>query len=462
MDFDQPLGRSQESDQKQLTQMKRMAVVGLGYVGLSTAVCFSKSFEVVGIDVDSGKVDGLRRGAAPFRERGLSTRLNEGIRKGTLRCTDTFEELGEADIIFLTVGTPSTASGEIDLSQVRGASEAVGDALADRDGDVVVVVKSTVVPGTARRVVKKIIEEKSGKKCGLGFGLCSNPEFLREGSAIEDTVHPDRVVLGPFDERTGEKMRRFYADFYKEPMPPFVETTPEMAEMIKYASNAFLATKISFINMVARVCEKIPGGDVNEVAMGMGLDRRVGPEFLRAGPGFGGSCFPKDVSALAKFAEKKGVGAGLLGSTLRVNSTQPEHVLSMAEELLGGLEGRQVAVLGLAFNPNTDDVRESRAIVLAEKLTEKGAVVKAFDPLAMVRAEKELGSRVAYASNSRECVRGAELAILMTPWEEFKELGQDDYLRLMKKARLLDAARLYDPREFEDMEYAAVGLGRRP
>ena len=239
-----------------------------------------------------------------------------------------------------------------------------------------------------------------------------------------------------------------------------MDTSPEAAEMIKYASNAFLATKISFINLVARLCEKIPGSDVNDVAKGMGLDPRIGPLFLQAGPGFGGSCFPKDVKALVRYAKTEGLDASLLESTLAINETQPENVATQAEKMLGGLEGKNIAVLGLAFNPNTDDVRESRAIPLIRKLLDGGATVGAYDPMAMEGAKKELGSIITYSSDARECVKGSDLVIIMTAWDEFRKLDSENLGRLMGgRPRILDARRIYPPEKFANADFSATGLG---
>jgi UDPglucose 6-dehydrogenase len=376
-----------------------------------------------------------------------------------LKCTTSYDVVSDADIVFIAFGTPSTSSGEIDLSQVRSAAQSIGRAIARSARHPTVLVKSTVIPGTSKSVVVPILEQYSGKTCGEGFGVCSNPEFLREGEAVKDTLKPNRIVIGPVDQLSRGQVLRFYKKFYDKQMPPVVETSPETAEMIKYASNAFLATKISFINLIARLCEKIPGSDVNDVARGMGLDPRIGSLFLQAGPGFGGSCFPKDVQALVRYAKTMGLDASLLESTLAINETQPDNVISQAEKMLGDLMGKNIAVLGLAFNPNTDDVRESRAIPLIRKLVDKGARVGAYDPMAMEGARKELGPIITYSPNARDCVKGSDLVVIMTAWEEFKHLSNHDITQIMGKARVLDARRIFNPQNFSNAEFAAIGLG---
>ena len=434
-------------------------MVGLGYVGLSTAACLASKFHVIGVDLDKEKVKLIGRGVPPFHEKGLSPLLRKHVQSGMLSCTTDSDPISTADFVFTAVGTPSTTSGEIDLSQVKSAVQSIGRAIAESKRRPVVIVKSTVVPGTSRGLLR-ILEQYSGKSLGEGFGLCSNPEFLREGQAVRDTMKPSRIVIGPFDPFSRKRVLSLYRQFYGKQMPPIVDTSPETAEMIKYASNAFLATKISFINLMARLCEKIPGSDVKDVARGMGLDPRIGPLFLQAGPGFGGSCFPKDVQALVRYMRLMGLDASMLESTLSINETQPGNIASQAEKMLGGVKGKNIAVLGLAFNPDTDDVRESRAIPLIRKLVDRGATVGAYDPMAMEGAKKELGPIITYSSNARECVKGSNLVIIMTAWEEFMDLSSNELARLMgNKPRVLDARRIYDPERFTTTHFAATGLG---
>ena len=460
----QPPGIAQRDQPKKTHSVKPkvdpvVVMVGLGYVGLSTAACLASKFHVIGVDLDKEKVKLIGQGVPPFHEKALSPLLRKHVQSGMLSCTTDYDPISTADFVFTAVGTPSSTSGEIDLSQVKSAVQSIGRAMAESKRRPVVIVKSTVVPGTSRSLVR-VLEQYSGKSLGEGFGLCSNPEFLREGQAVRDTMKPSRIVIGPFDPFSRHRVLSLYRQFYGKQMPPIVDTSPETAEMIKYASNAFLATKISFINLMARLCEKIPGSDVKDVAEGMGLDPRIGPLFLQAGPGFGGSCFPKDVQALVRYMRLMGLDASMLESTLSINETQPGNIASQAEKMLGGVKGKNIAVLGLAFNPDTDDVRESRAIPLIRKLVDRGATVGAYDPMAMEGAKKELGPIITYSSNARECVQGSDLVIIMTAWEEFMDLGSNELARLMgHKPRVLDARRIYDPERFVTTHFAATGLG---
>jgi len=442
----------------------KLGVVGLGYAGLCTAACFARKFEVIGIDVDRGRVSQLNRGEVPIHEEGLPSLLKSGITGRTLSFTTDYDSLLGTDIVFIAVGTPSKSDGAIDLSQVTTASALIGRQIARSKKTRLIVIKSTVTPGTATTVVKPLLEKEAGKSCGDGFGLCSNPEFLREGAAIEDTLRPDRVVIGPFDERSGRAIKSFYRRFYGPRSPKMVETTPENAELIKYASNTFLATKISFVNFIARICETLPGADVGDVAFGMGLDPRIGRQYLEAGPGFGGACFPKDSRALGAFTLQRGLDGSLLRSVLEINDTQPDWIVSSVEKALGSIRGKDVAILGVAFKEESDDVRESRAIVLAKRLISKGAQVRITDPKAMEGARRELGKGAEYYDDPRDCIRGADAAIVMVAWEKFKKLKPGDFVRLMRTPVLFDARRIYDAAEYGlgALKFMAIGRGDLP
>jgi UDPglucose 6-dehydrogenase len=439
----------------------KVGVVGLGYAGLCTAACLATKFEVVGVDVAESRVLRLNSGEVPIHEKGLSPLLRKDRAKGTLVFSSSYGSLRDSEVVFVAVGTPSKRDGAVDLSQVESACEAIGQEMARGEGKPTIVIKSTVVPGTATKVAKPLLEKASGMRCGTGFGLCSNPEFLREGAAIEDTLHPDRIVIGPVDDISGTALRAFYRKFYGWRLPPIVETSPENAELIKYASNTFLATKISFINLIARICDKLPGADVNAVALGMGIDPRIGRQYLQAGPGFGGACFPKDSRALAAYLEHVGIDASLLRAVLKINDTQPDWILSIVEKKLGTTRGKNVALLGVAFKEESDDVRESRAIVLVKALLEKGAKVRLSDPMAMDAAKIELGNNVRYFRNARECIKGADAAIVMTAWKDFRGLKPGDFAKLMRTPILIDARRIYDPQKYQHgaLDYTGMGLG---
>jgi UDPglucose 6-dehydrogenase len=441
----------------------KLGVVGLGYAGLCTAACLARKFEVMGIDVDSVRVAQLDRGEVPIHEKGLPALLRSGRASGKLTFSEDYGSLRGANIIFIAVGTPSKQDGSIDLSQVTGASAQVGKQLARSKNKALIVIKSTVTPGTATTVVKPLLGKESGKPCGAGFGLCSNPEFLREGEAVEDTLRPERLVIGPLDESSGRAMRSLYRRFYGPKSPPIVETTPENAELIKYASNTFLATKISFINFIARICETIPGADVEDIAIGMGLDPRIGPKYLQAGPGFGGACFPKDSRALSAFVAQRGMDSSLLRSVIEINDTQPDWIVSAVERALGRIKGKDVAILGVAFKEESDDVRESRAIVLAKKLLDKGAQVRITDPKATKGARRELGASARYFKTARDCIDGADAAVVMTAWSEFKRLKPQDFMALMRTPVIFDARRLYDADEYRlpGLNFQAIGRGDR-
>jgi len=342
-----------------------ISVLGIGYVGLCTAVGFaSKGYNVIASTHDAEKAAKINTGIPPFHEPNLQKLLEETIQNGRLTCliNQTEKAVLETDLTFNAVGTPSRPDGSIDLQFIETSTRDIGQALTKKNTYHVVVIKSTVVPGTTQDLVKPILEKESKKKCGSDIGLCMNPEFLRQGSAFEDTLHADRVVIGEYDKKSGDTLENLYKDFYGKNTPPIIRTTLSTAELIKYASNALLATKISFINTIANLCEKIPGADVKTVAQAMGLNKRIGPLFLNAGLGYGGSCFPKDVKALIAQAKNLGYHLTLLEEVENINKIQPLKAIQFCKELLGNLKGKHIAILGLAFKPDTDDMREARAI----------------------------------------------------------------------------------------------------
>jgi UDPglucose 6-dehydrogenase len=442
---------------------QRISVLGIGYVGLCTAVGFaSKGYHVTASTHDAEKADKINKGVPPFHEPNLQSLLKQTVKNGNLTClvNQTDEAVRETDLTFNAVGTPSRKDGSIDLQFIETSSQDIGQALAKKSGYHVVVVKSTVVPGTTQDLVKPIIERESGKKCGSDFGLCMNPEFLRQGSAFEDTLHTDRIIIGEFDKKSGDVLDGIYRDFYGKDMPSLIRTTLSTAELIKYASNSLLATKISFINSIANLCEKIPGTDVKMVAFAMGLDRRIGPLFLNAGLGYGGSCFPKDVKALIAHSRALGYRLELLEAVEGTNKTQPLKAVEFCEELIGDLKGKQIAVLGLAFKADTDDMREARAIPLINSLVAKGAKVTAYDPVAIPVATTIFKNKIRFATSIVECLRNADCCILVTEWDEFKRLKPEDFIKNMKQPVLVDGRRIYDPEEFgQRLKFRAVGLG---
>jgi UDPglucose 6-dehydrogenase len=433
----------------------------LGYVGLATAICLAKKgHHVIGIDPDMEKVKTVNSGRAPFFEPQFDRYLEDAVRRKTLAATQGPIANTESAIAYITVGTPSKPGGSIDLAYVETAARDVGRALRKSLSYQLVVVKSTVIPGTARKVVRPIIEKESGKRCGKAFGLCSNPEFLREGHAIHDTFRPDRIIIGSEDHEAIRKLEDFYLDFHKPRIPPLIKTTHENAELIKYANNAFLATKVSFINTIASIAERIPRVDVTVVARGIGLDPRVGAEFLNAGLGYGGSCLPKDLAALISLCRSLDYEPELLEAVAVVNRGQLLKAVEWAFRKLKLLRGKRVAILGLAFKPNTNDMRDAVSIRIVRSLLEKGARIVVYDPKALKTAKRIFSGPVEYADSAKECLKDADGAILVTEWEEFKRITPQQFRKLMRNPLVYDGRRIYDPYAMANggVDFVAIGL----
>ncbi len=437
-----------------------VSVIGMGYVGLCTAAAFaSRGFKTVGIDIDEKRIEQIQQGRAPLYEPQLEGMLKSAVRKKLLVATTDTSQTADTSSTFLTVGTPSRKDGSIDLTNIEKAADELGKALQEKQSYHTVIVKSTVIPGTTNRTIKPILAKSTSKAIGTDVGLCTNPEFLKEGTAIYDTLHPDKIVIGANDKRSANTLKRLYMRFYGKNLPPIILTSPETAELVKYASNAFLATKVSFINTIANIAQTIPGVDVNHVAEAIGRDPRIGPLFLKAGPGYGGSCFHKDLQALINFSEDLGYSSILLKATEETNEQQAEKVVELVEKLTGPLEQKRIAVLGLAFKKDTDDIREAASLRVIRLLLKKGARILAYDPLAVPNARKSLGESVEFAKDLRSALNATDCCIVMTEWNEFRELQTKDYLGLMRAPNLVDARRLYDPKEYGAMNFAAVGLG---
>ena len=442
--------------------MYKISIVGAGYVGLCTAVCFAnRGYKTTISDIREESVKLIQRGSSPFYEPHLNGLLKKAIKSGNLRAIlDREGAVLDSEITFIVVGTPSKLDGNVDLQYIKNSARETGEALRKKDGYHLVVVKSTVPPGTTEHVVRFMLEKKSGKKAGKDFGLCMNPEFLREGSAIHDTLKPDRVVIGEYDERSGETLEAFYEDFYNGRVP-ILRMNPASAEMVKYASNTFLATKISFINSIANVCERVPNIDVTQVAKAVGMDHRISPHFLDAGAGFGGSCFPKDVKALVSFSKNLGYRPSLLESVLEVNEGQAKRMVELARQELRSLKGKKVAILGLSFKPNTDDMREAPSIRIMNLLLKEGASVCAYDPVATEKAKAIFKGKIDFARSSIECLKNADCCMIVTEWNEFRDLKSRTFLKHMRIPLVVDGRRIYDPSEFSrELKYLAVGLGR--
>ncbi len=442
----------------------KISVIGAGYVGLCTAVGFaSKGYSVVACDVDKEKIEKIAEGIPPFHEPGLKEKLTQSIQRGNLNGVvgQIDRVILETDLTFVAVGTPSKPDGSIDLKYIESSSCDIGKALKQKDTYHVTIIKSTVVPGTTQNTVKPILEKESKKAAGTDFGLCMNPEFLRQGSAFQDTVNADRVVIGSIDERSGDVLEDLYKGFYSAHLPTIIRTSLSTAELIKYASNSMLATKISFINTIANICEQIPGADVKVVASAMGLDKRIGPLFLDAGLGYGGSCFPKDIKALIVCSKSLGYDPELLDSVEQVNKMQPLKAVEFCKEKLGNLEGKKIAILGLAFKPDTDDMREARVIPIINQLLKEGASVTAYDPVAMPIAKSLFKNQIEFAASAINCLKNMDCCILVTEWPEFKKLTPEDFIKNMRQPVLIDGRRVYDPEIFgRKITFVALGLGQ--
>jgi UDPglucose 6-dehydrogenase len=425
----------------------------MGYVGLTTAACLADlGNDVIGVDIDVARVNMLRRNKVPIYEPGLEELIARSARGGRLSyTTDLTEAIADAEFVFLAVGTPPDSRGGADLTALKAAVRGIGASLVD---NLVIINKSTVPIGTGDLVSEIVAASRPSE--AIEFSVVSNPEFLREGSAVNDFMHPDRVVLGGHDRRAAERV----AELYRPLECPVLITDLYTAEMIKYASNAFLATKISFINEIARICEKLDA-DVSVVAEGMGMDARIGAAFLDAGIGFGGSCFPKDVRALARMAQEMGYHPELLHTVMDINRDMRKLVVDRLEELLGGLRGQRIGILGLSYKPNTDDLREAPALDIIESLLKKGAQVTVYDPVAMPKAKQVLNGAVVCARDAYGAARKADAVALVTEWNQFRSLDLKRLKQGMRRPVVVDGRNIWDPARMRDLGFVYRGIGRR-
>lgn len=430
-----------------------IAVIGTGYVGLVTGACFAEfGVDVTCVDVDADKIERLSRGIIPIYEPGLEQIVVKNAHAGRLRfTTDLKSSIEQCLVIFIAVGTPPGDNGSPDMTHVDSVAHSIAEHMNDYK---VIVTKSTVPVGTGERL-RSLIREN--QKRPVDFGIVSNPEFLREGAAINDFMRPDRVVIGSRDEGAVEVMRDLYrALFLIE--TPFVITSLEAAELTKYAANAFLATKISFINEIANLCDQV-GCDVHDVARAIGMDRRIGNKFLHPGPGYGGSCFPKDTDALASVARQAGCDSLIVDAVIEVNRRQRGAMITKIEKLVGGMTGKTIAVLGLSFKPETDDMREAPSVEIIRGLIERGAEVRAFDPAAMLEAKKVLPD-IFCADDEYAAVTGADALVFMTEWNQFRALDMIRVKQLMKSANIADLRNIYEPEDMRELGFQYVGVGR--
>jgi len=434
---------------------KRITVIGTGYVGLVTGTGLADfGNRVICVDVDKAKIDMLNNGHIPIYEPGLKELVDKNFREGRLSfTTDIDRAIKESEVVFIGVGTPSKDNGEADLSYVEAVVASIAKNL---DGYKVIVTKSTVPVGT-NSWIKKTIAEKSGKE---DFDIISNPEFLREGRAVHDVFHPDRVVIGYESERAKEIIQDIYKALYIIETP-FLFCNLETAELIKYASNAFLATKITFINQIANLCEAV-GADVHKVAKGMGMDGRISPKFLHPGPGYGGSCFPKDTKALVDIGEKHGVDMSLVREVIDSNEKQKARMVQKLEKLFeGDLKDKRIGILGLAFKAETDDMRESPSVIVINELLKRGAKIVAHDPQAMENAKTIFGESIEYADNEYKVMNNSNAIMILTEWNQYRSLDLEMAKKLMKGNIILDARNLIELERARELGFICEGVGRK-
>ncbi len=434
-----------------------ICVIGTGYVGLVTGTCFADfGVHVTCVDKDKDKIDTLNQGKLPIYEPGLQEMVDKSVRAGRLVfTTDLDESIRNSLVVFIAVGTPPREDGSADLKYIRSVAETIADNL---NGYKVIVTKSTVPVGTGT-IIENIIKDR--QKGDNSFDVASNPEFLREGSAVEDFMRPNRVVIGARHQQAIAILKDLYSPLYILETP-FVITNVETAELIKYASNAFLATKISFINEMANIAERC-GADINMVAKGMGLDRRIGPKFLHPGPGYGGSCFPKDTLAITSIARDHGYECRIVEAVVEVNRQQREIAFGKIKTAVGDLGRKTIGVLGITFKPNTDDIRESPAMYVIKRLLEEGADVRCFDPEGMDNAREELAGRdsVTYCRDAYDTAEGCDALVIMTEWNQFRKLDLPRLKKLLNTPLILDMRNIYDPGGMKALGFRYICVGRK-
>jgi len=436
----------------------KICVIGTGYVGLVTGACLANlGNDVICVDKDKARIASLKKNVVPFYEPGLEELVKKNSEAGRLSYTTELKQtVKSSEIVFIAVGTPSRSNGEADVSAIIDVAGKIAKALKGarkRDKYTVIVNKSTVPVGMGDIVTDILVKNGLQKKT---FAVVSNPEFLREGSAISDFMSPDRIVIGASDNRAFNLITELYRSLNAH----IVFTSIKSAELIKYASNAFLATRISFINEISNICERV-GSDVTEVAHGMGLDKRIGSSFLSAGLGFGGSCLPKDVSALIHLAQSNGYEPSVLTSVKEINHFQREFFMGKIVKALGKTDGKKIAVLGLSFKPETDDLREAPSIDVIRELKRRKAKVQAYDPAAKPKKIRELFGSIKLCKSSYEAIKGCDALVVLTEWNEFKELDLEKVKSLMKKPLIFDGRNIYDPKKMKDIGFKYIGIGRK-
>ena len=435
----------------------KIAVIGLGFVGLTlSSVLASRGITTIGIDSDRKKCSKIAKGIPTFFEPNLEKTLKKALKK-KLIITNKLYSINNCDFIFITVGTPEKKNGEIDLSFIREVVRSVGKLISKNKKKPIILIKSTVIPGTMKNVVLPILERNSKKKAGKDFGLISNPEFLQESRAIHDTIKPHVVVLGGYRTKFMKKTEKFFSRF--NPNVPIIITNHQTAEMIKYAHNTFLATKISFINQIANICQGIPDTNIDDVANAMGLDPRIGNLFLNAGPGYGGSCLPKDIKAIINLSSKLGVNPTLLTAVEKINKQQISHIVTLVKQNIGKINGKKLTILGVAFKPGTDDIRGSVSIDLVKRLLKLGAKITIHDPKALENARKIFHDNTKYVKSVPSALKDCQCAIIMTQWKDYERIN-NKIIKQMAKKFIIDTRRVLSNKNL-DAKYYAIGLGQK-
>jgi len=438
---------------------KALSVIGIGKLGLPLAAYYAhRGCKVIGVDVNKAVVEAVNKGKSPIYEPGLAELLKN--RHGRLSATsDTRFAVENSDITFILVPTPSEKHGGFSTKYAEEAARNIGEALKSKSNFHVVALTSTVMPGTTETVIKPILERASGKRCGVNFGLCYNPEFIALGSVIKDLAAPDAVLIGESDKKSGDILAEVYQTVCTN-NPPVARMSPYSAELAKLALNVFVTTKISLANAFTEICEQLPGGDIDAVTRFLGLDSRIGPKYLKGGLGFGGPCFPRDNLAFIYLAQQLNMQAWLQDATHRVNHHQNQRIARLIQQKLGGFKKKTIAILGITYKPNTDVIEASASLETARELLKKGASLRIYDPAGNGNARRILGDKnTVYATSVKECLKGTQLCILATPWDEFKGLTPRDFINGMEKPVLLDCWRLYDREKFgAKMEYFALGI----
>ena len=435
----------------------KIAVIGLGFVGLAlSSVLASRGITTIGIDSDRKKCSKIAKGIPTFFEPNLEKTLKKALKKNLI-ITDKLSSINNCDFIFITVGTPQKKNGEIDLSFIKIVVRNVGKLISKNKKKPIILIKSTVIPGTMKNVVLPILERNSKKKAGKDFGLISNPEFLQESRAIQDTIKPHVVVLGGYRTKFMKKTEKFFSRF--NPNVPIIITNHQTAEMIKYAHNTFLATKISFINQIANICQGIPDTNIDDVANTIGLDPRIGNLFLNAGPGYGGSCLPKDIKAIINLSSKLGVNPTLLTAVEKINKQQISNIVELVKQNIGKIRGKKLTVLGVAFKPGTDDIRDSVGIELAKRLLKLGAKITIHDPKALENARKIFCDNTKYVKSVSSALKDCQCAIIMTQWKEYERINNKTIKHMAKKF-IIDSRRVLSNKNL-NAKYYAIGLGQK-